>query len=74
MTKFNLYSVNQMNAEVKLTDMWKACNDSNYPNPVLKLKDNVERSNTTASASHKLKLVGIKPLTQKTFKFDAGYL
>ena len=29
--KLNMLTVNQINAQVKLTEMWKASNDPNYP-------------------------------------------
>ena len=29
--KFNMQSINQLNASVKLLDMWKALNVDNYP-------------------------------------------
>ena len=31
LSKFNLLSVNQMNAQIKLTEIWKSVNVKNYP-------------------------------------------
>ena len=37
--KVNLLSVNQTNAQIKLTEIWKAFNNENYPIKVTKMKD-----------------------------------
>ena len=31
LTKFNMLSVNQINAQIKLSEMWKAVNDNDHP-------------------------------------------
>ena len=45
-----LLSVNQMNAQIKITDMWKALNNSYYPTKI-KNKTSVGDASTTRSVT-----------------------
>ena len=36
LTKFNMLSVNQINAQMKLSEMWKAVNDEDHPFNIVK--------------------------------------
>ena len=48
--KHNLLSVNQINAQMKLNDLWKASNIQNYPTK-LKIKKPEEYFTTTRSTT-----------------------
>ena len=40
--KHNMLSVNQLNAQIKLTEMWKAVNDKDHPFKIVKKSINNE--------------------------------
>ena len=50
MTNLNMLSVNQMNAQVALMEMWKSSRDSNYPIQIdkLELKDGARTTKATS--------------------------
>ena len=66
----NMLSVNQINAQVKLTEMWKASNFQNYPLNIEKYQP-VVNGRVTRGASHE-KLV--EPPTLNTFIGNATRL
>ena len=69
--KFNVMSVNQLNASIKLCDIWKAVNVENYPTKVNKITPQNNASLTRASANGKLKECGKTALSQATLINDA---
>ena len=46
--KFNMQSINQLNASVKLLEMWKALNVDNYPLSIKRQEINAEGVSTRA--------------------------
>ena len=48
--KFNILSVNQLNAQAKLLEMWKALNVPNYPLKIKKQSQNPSGVNTRADS------------------------
>ena len=67
-----MLSVNQMNAQIKLTEMWKANNIHNYP---LKIKTKGESEDsrvTRATTSGKLAESGKTEVIQSTYLSDAS--
>ena len=58
-----MLSINQMHAQVKLTEMWKANNYNNYPLRVDKMKPSSNGRITRGVTDEKL----IEPLTLNTF-------
>ena len=59
LNKFDNLSVNQLNAQMKLMEMWKANNCTNYPTKIKKMESNEERSTTRAVSAGKLVEFGI---------------
>ena len=69
--KLNVLSVNQMNAQIKMTEMWKANNVDNYPLKIEKKTQSDEiRSTRAVSAGHWIE-PGKTNLLQSTFLSDA---
>ena len=71
LTKMNMLSVNQINAQIKLNEIWKSTHIPNYPiqSEFLIRSDNV--ANTRAAASGLLKENRLTYSSQKTFLNDA---
>ena len=72
--KHNQLSVNQLNAQMKLCEMWKANNVSNYPTKVFKRSVNDESRSTTRSSTLGLGVLlesGKTAFSQQTFIYDA---
>ena len=69
--KFNMMSVNQLNASIKLCDMWKAVNVEDYPTKVNKITPLNNAAMTRASTNGKLKECGKTALSQATLINDA---
>ena len=67
-----MLSVNQMNAQIKLLDMWKATNTVDYPTKVQKMeiKNGANRAMTRSITSGKLKEIGSTCLAKDTFYND----
>ena len=74
LTKMNILSVNQMNAQIKLNEMWKSVHIINYPVKTVPLQRNVEAINTRAITAGQLKEVMLTCLSQKTFINDAIHI
>ena len=70
--KYNQLLVNQLNAQMKLCEMWKANNVDNYPTKVHKRNINDESRSTTRSTTKGVLLEsGNSTLSQQTFINDA---
>ena len=65
--KFGYLSVNQINAQMKLLDMWKATNIDKYPTKVKKLECQNDRSTTRPVSSGKLQEIDITVLAKTLF-------
>ena len=71
LSKHNVLSVNQMNAQIKLLNIWKALNVENYPTKPKKIEANELRASMKATTSGKLIEEGISSLAQNTYYNDA---
>ena len=69
--KFGMLSVNQLNAQVKLVEMWKAINLDDYPLKVEQQARNGERVSTPADTTKKPIEIGRTNLNHKTCVSDA---
>ena len=69
--KFNASSVNQLNAQIKLQEIWKALNVDNYPLKISQQRANMSGVSTRAGQSGRPIEIGKKHLTQKTSISDA---
>ena len=67
LSKFNCLSVNQLNAQMKLLDMWKANNLNTYPIKVNKVVCVGDRSTTRAVTNGSLQETGRTILAKNTF-------
>jgi len=68
----NILSVNQMAAQIKLTEMWKASNDPQYPIQ-MKTWDNLEEGMVTRSGNRgDLTEIGGSARAKKSFTIDAA--
>jgi hypothetical protein len=68
----NMLSVNQIAAQIKLTEMWKASNDPKYP---IKMKTRERQENAVETRSvtrGDLTEVGRSTRAKKSFIFDAA--
>ena len=70
MNKFENLSVNQLNAQIKLVDMWKANNLANYPTKIQKTDQNEVRTTTRAVTSGRLIEVGVSSCAKNSFHND----
>ena len=70
LTKFDNLSVNQLNAQMKLVDMWKANNCLNYPTKIRRVETNELRATTRAVTSGKLVEIGVSIHAKNTFYND----
>ena len=71
LSKFDCLSVNQLNAQMKLLDMWKANNINTYPIKVNKVVCVGDRSTTRAVTNGSLQETGRTILAKNTFYNDA---
>ena len=71
LTKFNMSSVNQINCQIKLLEVWKALNMPNYPLLIDCQVTNDTRVSTRADTNNKPLAIGKSILTQKTCISDA---
>ena len=72
--KFNMLSVNQMNAQIKLLEMWKSVNIINYPIKTSPVKRNDNFVNTRAVSNGVLQEKSITNHSQRTFLNDAIHI
>ena len=71
LNKFIMLSINQLNAKVKLVEMWKAMNLEDYPLKVEQQSCDVDRVSTRADTTGRPVEMGRSNLTQKTCISDA---
>ena len=71
LTKHDILSVNQMNAQIKLLDMWKASNTLNHPMKLKRIQATEERATTRAITNGDLVESGITILAKNTFMNDS---
>ena len=69
-----MLSVNQLNAKVKLLEVWKALNVEDYPLKVERQSTDASRVNTRADSTKKPIEIGNSLLVQKTCISDAIHL
>ena len=72
--KFKIISVNQINAQIKLNEMWKSVNISNYPivtNAVSRIE---EVAQTRAVSSGQLIEERVTNLSERSFIHDAMHI
>ena len=69
--KYNMLSVNQLNAKVKLQEVWKALNVEDYPLIVERQSSDASRVSTRADTIQKPIEIGKTLLVQKTCISDA---
>ena len=67
----NMLSVNQLNARIKIQEIWKTQNVQGYPIEIAKQTVTEDRTNTRANHEGRLIEVGKKAITQKTMISDA---
>ena len=68
--KFNQLSVNQLNANIKLCDIWKAVNVEDNPTKVTQMSPNINSTQTRSISFRKLKEKGKSTITQATLIND----
>ena len=69
--KFNILSVNQLNAQIKIMEIWKALNIDHYPAKLKKVTLRNDRSKTRAVSNGTLIEEGKSILAKNTFLNDA---
>ena len=74
LTKMNMISVNQINSQIKLTEMWKSPHVNNYPVKTEQLSRSGEVANTRSVSLGQLKEVLQTNSSQKTFLNDAIHI
>ena len=65
-----LLSINQMNAQIKLGDMWKATHLDNFPTKIKMVGEEDNSINTRARSNGDLVVNGISIITQEMFIND----
>ena len=70
--KLNMLSVNQINAQVKLLEMWKAHNIEKYPLKIERKSYNPNSAVTRAAFNGVLIEKGFSSISSKTFQNDAA--
>ena len=65
--KHNMLSVNQLNAQIKITKIWKAYNDEDPPFKIIKTKVKNEERVTRALTDGSLKCNAVANVTKKHF-------
>ena len=71
-SNLNMLSVNQINAQVKLTEMWKASNLENYPTKLFKKEINYDYRLTRSTIRGDIVLQGKSDLCNASFMLDAS--
>ena len=66
-----MLSVNQINAQVKILEMWKANNIENYQLKIEKRQLNPEQPKTRSFENDQLTENGFSSVSSRTFKNDA---
>ena len=70
----NLLSINQINAQIKLVEMWKSQNDKNYPIQWTKRSDEQKREGLKTSNKPEIVIKGKSNIQSQTFVNDAAKL
>ena len=70
--KLNMLTVNQINAQVKLTEMWKATNDPNYPLKLNKKDINDDKVLTRSTLRGDIVIQGKNEMCNTSFLHDAS--
>ena len=71
-SNLNMLSVNQINAQVKLTEMWKASNLESYPTKLLKKEISDDNRLTRSTIRGDIVLQGKSDLCNASFVLDAS--
>ena len=66
LSNLNMLSVNQLNAKIKILEIWKSLNVEGYPLKIDTKQVNQETMNTRAMTSNQPIEIGTKLLTQKS--------
>ena len=74
LTNVNMLSVNQLNAQIKINDVWKAVHDSSHPLKIEKIHHASTSFLTRAEAKGDLKEFGKTVIVQSTFLSDACHI
>ena len=74
LAKMNFLSVNQMNAQIKLSEMWKAVNVENYPVKINLVSRSDAVAHTRAVANGQITEDFCTTASQKTFLNDAKHI
>ena len=68
--KHNMLAVNQINAQIKLTEIWKAVNDPDHPFKIEKPSIDSQKITTRSNTNGILKILTISDITKRTFIND----
>ena len=74
LVKFKTLSVNQMNAQVKLNEMWKTIHIEKYPIKTVQITTNAVNMNTRARSAGLLFMPKVTCLSERTFINDAIHI
>ena len=74
LVKFKMLSFNQLNAQIKLNEMWKSIHIKNYPVKTQTLENQLDVMNTRARRAGLLKEQKVSCLSQRTFTNDAIHI
>ena len=74
LTNVNMLSVNQMNAQIKITEVWKAVHDINHPLKIEKVVHEASSCLTRSVVNGDLREFGKTTLVQSTFLSDASHV
>ena len=70
LVKFNMLSVNQINAQMKLSEMWKAVNDSDHPFELTKRESGPNVRAMRSITNEELPVQSFSELSKNTFIND----
>ena len=70
LVKFNMLSVNQINAQMKLSEMWKAVNDSDHPFKLTKRESGPNVRAMRSITNEELPVQSFSELSKNTFIND----
>ena len=69
--KHNMLSINQLNAQIKLTEIWKAVKDEDHPFKIQVQIPNPEERTSRGQAAGYIKSTALSNITKKTFINDS---
>ena len=72
LVKFNMLSVNQLNAQIKITEIWKALHNPDNPLKIEKVNHESSVCLTRVVTKGDLKEVGKSTILQSTYISDAS--